>query len=201
MGLLGADADVRAEASSRHAVYLEDRTALAPDLVTATVNVVAHSGGEGEYTTVLNQFRQATTPQDEIRYLYALGINEVLPLLHRTLDLCLTGEIRSQDAPYLIGAILASRAGSALAWDFVEEHWDTITGRFPDNSIPRMLEAIGAITDPGLAERIHVFLDAHPVPQGKKQLDQSLERLSINVAFRKRIAASLARELREADRP
>jgi len=201
MGLLGADADVRAEASSRHAVYLEDRTALAPDLVTATVNVLAHSGGEGEYTTVLNQFRKASTPQDEIRYLYALGINEVLPLLHRTLDLCLTGEIRSQDAPYLIGAILASRAGSALAWDFVEEHWDTITSRFPDNSIPRMLEAIGAITDPGLAERIHVFLDAHPVPQGKKQLDQSLERLSINVAFRKRIAASLARELREADRP
>jgi puromycin-sensitive aminopeptidase len=201
MGLLGADPAVRAEAARRHAAYLEDRTALAPDLVTATVNVLAQSGGEGEYTTVLTQFRQATTPQDEIRYLYALGVNEVLPLLHRTLDLCLSGEVRSQDAPYLIGAILASRAGAGLAWDFVEERWDTITSRFPDNSIPRMLEGIGAITDAGLARRIHQFLDTHPVPQGKKQLDQSKERLDINVAFRQRIAASLALELGKADRP
>jgi puromycin-sensitive aminopeptidase len=201
MGLLGADPEVRAEAARRHAAYLDDRTALAPDLVTATVNVVAQSGGEGEYTTVLNQFRQAATPQDEIRYLYALGANEVVPLLHRTLDLCLSGEVRSQDAPYLIGTILSSRAGAGLAWDFIETHWETITSRFPDNSIPRLLEGIGGITDPSLAGRIHRFLDAHPVPQGKKQLDQSRERLDINVAFRQRIAASLAKELGNADRP
>jgi puromycin-sensitive aminopeptidase len=200
MGLLGADPEVRAEAARRHGLYLTDRTALAPDLVTATVNVLAQSGGEGEYTTVLAQFRQAATPQDEIRYLYALGVNEVQPLLHRTLDLCLSGEVRSQDAPYLIGTILASRAGAGLAWDFIEANWETITGRFPDNSIPRLLEGIGGITDPGLAGRIHRFLDAHPVPQGKKQLDQSQERLDINVAFRQRIAASLAKELGNADR-
>jgi puromycin-sensitive aminopeptidase len=201
MGLLGADPGVRAEAARRYAAYIEDRTVLAPDLVTATVNVVAQSGGEGEYTTVLNQYRQATTPQDEVRYLYALGVNEVLPLLRRTLDLCLSGEVRSQDAPYLIGAILASRAGAGLAWDFLEERWDTVTSRFPDNSIPRMLEGIGAIADPGLASRIHQFLDTHPVPQGKKQLDQSRERLDINVAFRKRVAASLAQELGHAPLP
>jgi puromycin-sensitive aminopeptidase len=199
LGLLGADPDIRAEAARRHAAYLEDRTALAPDLVTATVNVVAQSGGEGEYTTILNQFRQAATPQDEIRYLYALGVNEVSPLLRRTLDMCLSGEVRSQDAPYLIGAILSSRAGARPAWDFIEERWDTVAERFPDNSIPRMLEGMGGITDPVLAGHIHEFLDAHPVPQAKKQLDQSEERLDINIAFRQRVAASLAKELGRAD--
>jgi puromycin-sensitive aminopeptidase len=195
LGMLGADPEVRAEAARRHAAYLQDRTALDPDLVTATVNVVAQAGGEGEYTTVLDQFRRASTPQDEIRYLYALGATESAPLLRRTLDLCMSGEVRTQDAPYVIGSILATRAGAGLTWDFLEERWETITTRFPDNSIPRMLEGITGITDPALARRIHAFLDAHPVPQGEKPLAQSRERLDINVRFRERFAPSLASEL------
>jgi puromycin-sensitive aminopeptidase len=195
LGLLGADPEVRAEAARRHAAYLQDRTSLAPDLVTATVNVVAQAGGEAEFTTVLDQFRRASTPQDEIRYLYALGATESAPLLRRTLDLCMSGEVRTQDAPYVIGTVLATRAGAGLTWDFLEERWETVSARFPDNSIPRMLEGITGITDPALARRIHAFLDAHPVPQGERPLAQSRERLDINVRFRERIAPTLAGEL------
>jgi hypothetical protein len=67
--------------------------------------------------------------------------------------------------------------------------------RFPRNSIPRMLEAVAAIADAELAPAIHQFLDAHPVPQGERQLAQARERLDINVAFGQRIAPNLATEL------
>ncbi len=195
LGLLGADPAVQAEATRRHAAYLEDRSAVAPDLLTATVNVAARAGGEAAYTTVLDQFRQASTPQDEVRYLYALGATEFVPLLRRTLELCLSGEVRTQDAPYVIGSVLATRAGAESAWDFLEQHWDIVAVRFPDNSIPRMLEGITAIADPVLAERIHAFLDTHPVAQGSKQVDQSRERLDVNVRFRQRAAPALAEAL------
>jgi puromycin-sensitive aminopeptidase len=194
-GTLGADPEVRTEAALRFAAYLEDPSSLAPDLITATVNVVARAGGEAEYTTILNQFRRAATPQDEVRYLYALGASEVAALLRRTLEMCLSGEVRTQDAPYVIGSIVATRAGARLAWDFVEEHWDAITSRFPDNSIPRMLEAIAGISESELAVRVHAFLDAHPVPQGTKLLAQARERMDITVALRARVAPSLAKEL------
>lgn len=195
LGTLGADPDVRAEAARRHAAYLEDRSAIAPDLVTAVVTVMAQAGGEAEYEILLRQFRRAATPQEEVRYLYALAASEVEPLLRRTLDMCLSGEVRTQDAPYVIGTILGSRAGHRVAWTFVTEHWEAILSRFPDNSIPRMLEGITGIADPTLAPAIHQFLDSHPVPQGEKQIAQARERLDINVAFAQRVGGSLAEEL------
>jgi puromycin-sensitive aminopeptidase len=195
LGTLGADPEVRAEAARRHAAYLEDRTAIAPDLVTAVVTVMAQAGGEAEYEILLRQFRRASTPQEEVRYLYALAASEVEPLLRRTLDMCLSGEVRTQDAPYLIGSILGSRAGYRVGWAFVTEHWEAILSRFPDNSIPRMLEGITGIIDPTLAPAIHQFLDSQPVPQGEKQIAQARERLDINIAFAQRVGASLAEEL------
>jgi puromycin-sensitive aminopeptidase len=198
LGTLGADPDIRAEAKRRFAVYLQDRTSLAPDLVTAVVSVVAQAGGEEEYTILLEQFRQAATPQDEIRYLYALGASQVPSLLRRTLDMCLAGEIRTQDAPYLVGSLLSSRAGYRLTWEFVTAQWDTLVSRFPSNSIPRMLEGIAGVVDPELAPAIHQFLAAHPIPQGEKQIAQARERLDINVAFGQRVRATLADELAKA---
>jgi hypothetical protein len=117
--------------------------------------------------------------------------------LGRTLDLCLSGEVRTQDAPYVIGSVLGSRIGSASAWPFLEEHWDTVRSRFPNNSIPRMLEAISALADPELARRIHAFIEAHPVPQ-EKLVAQSLEKLDNNVAFAARVAPDLPTALRAA---
>jgi hypothetical protein len=82
-----------------------------------------------------------------------------------------------------------------VGWAFVTEHWEAILSRFPDNSIPRMLEGITGIIDPTLAPAIHQFLDSQPVPQGEKQIAQARERLDINIAFAQRVGASLAEEL------
>ncbi len=185
VGTIGADPGVRAEARVRLERYFADPTTLAPDLVPAVVTIAAYSGGEDVYRLMYDRFKAATTPQDQVRYLYALAAPEDPDLLSRTLSLCLSGEVRTQDAPYVIGAVLASRAGAHRAWPFIEEHWDTIRSRFPDNSIPRLLEAMSSLADADLAGRIHAFLDTHPVPQ-TKPVAQSLEKLDNNVAFAER---------------
>ncbi len=190
LGTVGADPDVRATAALRFSQFLDDPSSLPPDLVTAVLAIVSYSGGESEYDLLLQRFRDAATPQDEIRFLYALAAPERPDLLRRTLDLALSSEVRSQDAPYLIGSILGSRTGGALAWPFIGEHWDTIRARFPDNSIPRMLDAISAVVDPALAHGIHAFLVEHPVPQ-EKLVAQSLEKLDNSVAFATRVAPDL----------
>jgi puromycin-sensitive aminopeptidase len=195
LGTLGADPQVQAEAGRRHAAYLEDRSSLAPDLVTATVTVVAYAGGEDVFDTMLQQFRTATTPQNEMRYLFSLAAPQEPDLLGQALDLSLTSEVRTQDAPYLIGSVLASRAGSRLGWAFLEEHWETIIRRFPENTVPRMIEGITSITDAGLAHQIHRFLDAHPTSH-EQLVAQSRERLDSNVAFATRLAGQLPDMLR-----
>ncbi len=196
LGTLGADPEIQAEAASRHAAYLKDRSVLAADLVTAVVNVVAYAGGEAEYETMHEQFRRAATPQDEIRYLYALAATEApVPARPHAGDVPDPARCGPRTRRISSATILGSRAGHRPAWEFLTGRWEDLVARFPRNSIPRMLEAVAAIADPDLAPAIHRFLDDHPVPQGERQLAQARERLDINVAFGQRVGSSLAGEL------
>ena len=67
-----------------------------------------------------------------------------------------------------------------------------MVARFPDNTHVRMLAGITALSTPELAREIEEFFKTHHVKQGQKTLDQHLERLQINLAFRQRESAKLA---------
>ncbi|MDQ1396398.1 MAG: tricorn protease interacting factor [Acidimicrobiaceae bacterium] len=195
LGTVGADAETRSVARDLHTAYLADRRAIAPDLVDPIVNVVASDGSSDDFDAFVDRFHNPANPQEEVRYLYALGRFEDTALLQRTLDLALSGDVRTQNAPYLVGIVLGNRAATDLAWGFLEDQWDTMLARFPSNSITRMLEGIAYQADAGLASRARAFLAAHPVGQGQKLIGQTLERLDVNVAFRNREATGLASAL------
>jgi puromycin-sensitive aminopeptidase len=199
LGGIGADPKVRAEANRRLRRYWEDPASLNPDLITSVVNVVAGSGGEDTYGLLRERLRMAVTPQDQIRYLFALGEPEDPVLLKRTLDATLTSEIRTQDAPLLIGRIFSSRAGAPVALEWLEEHWDDAVGRFPNTTHARMLEGLPSLVDPELAETARRFVDAHPVPNAEASVAQLVERMGINVAFGERTRPGLAATLSAAD--
>jgi len=191
LGTLGNDHAVQRQAADYHRAYLADRTSVAADLVDAIVAVVAYAGGEEEFDAFLERFEHPSTPQEEVRYLFGLARFQDPDLLLRALELCLSGRVRTQNAPYVIEAILAHRKAGPLAWAFVEDRWDEINERFPDNSIPRMLEGLAAQADADLAARARAFLDVHPVRQGEKAIAQTLERMDVNAAFCAREAAGL----------
>jgi hypothetical protein len=104
-------------------------------------------------------------------------------------------EVRTQNAPFVIAQCMANRAGGELAWDFVERHWDQLLERLPNNTIARMMSGIVGLSAPGLADRVHAFLDAHPVASGQQQVNQALETLDINTAFARRVGPDLASTL------
>ncbi len=108
------------------------------------------------------------------------------------------GEVRTQNAPFLLQALLANRVTGPASWARVTDRWDQLVERFPANTLPRMLEGVRALcTPPSLAEEVTGFVEAHPLPAGGKTVDQILERLAVNVAFGTREAAGLADALRE----
>jgi puromycin-sensitive aminopeptidase len=101
-------------------------------------------------------------------------------------------EIRTQNAPFVVGGSLANRWNGPLAWEWLKQHWDAVLARFPDNSVSRMLEGTTTLTEPDVAADVRSFLEAHPVTQAQLQITQILERLDINTAFRQREATHLA---------
>jgi len=194
LGTLGRDEQVRAEARRRLADADAGRAPLPADLATAVARVVAAAGGNEEWDVLYAHYKSATTPQDEVRYLDALGGFSGPAILRRSVDLVFSEEVRSQDAPYLLGGILAHRAGCAVAWAAIEERWDEILTRWPPKSAHRMLESLPALVAAGddVAQQAFDWLDAHPLGKGERRVVQARERLKINLAFKQRVASQLA---------
>ena len=186
LGTIGADPSVRAESRGRF-VALGQGASLDADTASAVLRVVACTAGRSEYEALLAGFRTPSDPMEEQRYLDSLSYVRDRELVAETCELCLT-EIRSQDAPYLLRSLLTNRVAGPQVWDFVSGHFDTLLERYPSNSITRMLEIsrlcqLDPDGTPGLSLRIASFLAAHPLGGQQRAIDQSLERLVVNVRF------------------
>jgi puromycin-sensitive aminopeptidase len=199
LGTTGEDPAIQAKARELHAAYVQDRTAVDRDVVPAVIAITAHTGTTEDYELFWSRYKAAATPQEETRYLFNLASFPDRALMQRTLDAALatdpaTGSpvIRTQNAPFLIGSAMGNLDAGELAWRFVKTHWDEMVARFPDNTHVRMLAGITALSTPELVAEIEEFCSVPRVKQGQKTLDQHLERLRINLAFRQREGSKLA---------
>ncbi|MDP1818401.1 MAG: M1 family metallopeptidase [Acidimicrobiales bacterium] len=186
---LGADADTARRARGVFARYLADRTSVEANVAGSVVRAVASDANAEEFDAILDGFRTAATPQEEQRFLFALADVRDPVLFERTLQLAVSGEVRTQNAPYLLAACLANRDNAPRAWEVITEHWEDVNQRFPSNSIVRMLSGIRSIGEPTLAGEVEAFLAAHPLPQAAKILAQHLERMRVTVALRERVSS------------
>jgi puromycin-sensitive aminopeptidase len=201
MGTIGADPTVRAEAARRFDASPLGGGSGAPipaDIETATLAVVAELLRPGDYDALLERYRNAATPQEEMRSLGALSVFPDVELCLRTFDLAMT-EVRSQNGFMVIGALLANRVGNQAVWTRLTESWDAVLDRFPKNAPPRIIDALPSLcADADFAERAITFLDEHPLSSGPRRVAQSIERLRVNVAFAGRERDRLAGSLRAA---
>jgi hypothetical protein len=201
MGTVGADAVVRTEAARRFdASPIAGGTGdpIPADIETATFAVVAQLVRPGDYEALLERYRSASTPQEEMRALGALASFPDVDLCMRTFNLAMT-EVRSQNGFAVIGSLLANPVGCQAVWTRLTETWDAVLDRFPKNAPPRILESLPALcADEDFAERAIEFLAVHPISSGPRRVAQSSERLRVNVAFAARERPDLTRSLAAA---
>ncbi len=100
-------------------------------MIPALVSILAYTGDQTRYEEFLDRFRKASTPQEERRYLFSLATFRTPELLERTLAKTLTDEIRTQDAPFLVSALLHNVYIREKAWEFVKTNWDRMDRTFP----------------------------------------------------------------------
>jgi puromycin-sensitive aminopeptidase len=196
LGALGDDHRIQAEAHELYDRYRADERAVDPNVLPAVIAILARAGGDAEYAEFLERFRRARSPQEEQRYLYALTAfrqpEQITATLQRTVD----GQIRSQDAPFVVRAMLASVWARGLAWEFVKGHWETMRRLYPPSAFRRVFDGVSALVTPEWEAEVRAFFPAHGIELGGKILEQYLEQLRIGVRFRQREAARIAAYLR-----
>jgi puromycin-sensitive aminopeptidase len=192
LGTLGDDGPTQGRARELYARYRTDPAAIDPNVLPAVIAILAFAGGEAEYEEFGARFGEARTPQEEQRYLYALAGFRSPALVQQTLERTLDGAIRSQDAPYVVRALLSSVYGRAQAWAFVKTHWQTMARRYPPSGYRRLYEGVTGLARPEWEAEVRAFFVTNRIELGGKTLEQYLEQLRVAVGFREREAGALA---------
>ena len=166
-----------------------------PGLASGALRVMATIADHDLFEQILDRFRHGTTPQEQMRHLYAAARVEDPDVFGRYLDLVRSSEIRSQNLAFACRAALRNPRHGPETWAFVEDNWDQLLDRLPFNSVHRMIEGIEAIDDGDSAQRIESFLDEHPVPNAQIKVAQHIERMWISVRLRRREHQRLVADL------
>ncbi|MFM8552013.1 MAG: M1 family metallopeptidase [Nitrospiraceae bacterium] len=192
IGTIGNDATIQARAKDLYSTSLTQPTAVDPNLLPSLIAILAHVGDAARYEDFLARFHKTATPQEERRYLYALAAFQPVALLEQTLARAISGEIRTQDGPFIVRLVLMSVYGRESAWRFVKANWEAMDKRFPKQGLRRMLEGIVGLTTPELEQDVHRFIADRKIDLGGKTLEQYLEQLRIAVTFKARESKSLS---------
>ena len=191
LGKLGNDQQIQEQALAQYERYRLDPAATDPNIVPALVTILAHTGDKARYDEFSERCKKAATPQEERRYLFSLAAFQSPALLARTLARTISGEIRTQDAPFVVSAGLGNVYGRDTAWEFVKKNWDEMDRLFPKQGLRRMCGGIASLATPELEQDVRAFFTSRHIDLGGKTLDQYLEQLRIAVAVREREGAGL----------
>ena len=191
LGTLGRDETIQAEARDAYTALQRQSRPVDPNVIPALVSILAFTGDEARYEEFTGRFRQATTPQEERRYLFSLAAFRTPELLERTLAKTLTGEIRTQDAPFMVSSLLQNVYIREKAWEFVKTNWERMDKLFPKSGLRRMCGGITGLSTPELERDVRNFFASRKIDLGGKTLEQNLEQLHIAVQFRERDRAAI----------
>ena len=191
LGILGDDPETQAMAREVEALSRAGDGG-DPGVVAAAIEIVAFAGGPDEYDAYVARMQEAATPQEQERYRSALARFRDPASMARTLALAASGEIRSQDAPFLLSRAESNREVGEIAWAFVRDHWDELLPRFAASNVIHLAQGARFLTEPDQVTDVQRFFAEHDIPQNRLSLLQAMERQRLLAALRDRAAPELA---------
>jgi len=198
LGRLARVQEVRAEARRRLERYLEDRSALDPNLVAAVAGLAARDGDAALYERYLARKRASATtdPEEEERFLFALASFENPVLVARTLDYTFTEDVRPQDRAFLLARLLGGRASRLAAWHFVRDGWKARVLPMDPMLRQYVIRGLAQLTAPETAPEVDAFLAAQVTDETRETTAQAREQLRLDAAACARMTPELTTALR-----
>ena len=195
LGTVGDSEEVQKKAAEYFARWKADKSTVDPNLAASLVGILAYSGDQARYDEFFQMSKDATNPQDTLRFLHALAGFRDDDLLKSTIEKCLSDDVRSQDAPFLFAALLSNRYAAAQAWEYLKANFDRMVKSYPDSGVVRMVGSAHFLDTAELAPDVREFFARTKVKAGDMAIAQMLEQLDINVKLRKEQAPTLAAHL------
>ena len=187
------------EARERFDRYRNNPSSLHPDLRSLVFNLVAQDGDQATYDRLWELEKQADLHEEKMRLLGALTRFRNQDLLRETLLRSLDpATVRIQDTVLVVVSLAVNQHGRDLAWEFIKENWGEFDRRYGKGgfAITRLVGAAGSFATDARHDEVKAFFDEHPAPSAARTIQQSLERIKLNVAWLDRNRQGIADWLR-----
>jgi alanyl aminopeptidase len=148
----------------------------APDLTATVMAAAARTGGAEVFDALVAQLVGSADAQLRSHALAALGATREPALVGRALDLALDPRLRQNERLVIFKALAGALETRALAWAWLEAHFDALMPLLPDRFGGQLPAAI-KICDPAWAERVRAFFTprVERLTGGPRNLAQALE--------------------------
>ncbi|KAK7752709.1 Aminopeptidase 2 mitochondrial [Diatrype stigma] len=177
-----------------------DKSAIHPNIRGSVFGMALKYGGSDEYEKMINFYRTSTNPDERNTALRSLGRAKDPALIQRSLDLILSGEVKSQDL-YLPASGLRSHAeGIEALFSWLTEKWPEITKRLSGN--PPILSSMVAICTGGFAkseqlEKVEAFFKDIDTKSFDQSLAQSKDAIRSKISWLQRDGEDVATWVKE----
>lgn len=177
-----------------------DKSAIHPNIRGSVFSMALKYGGQEEYEAVLNFFRKSTNSDERNTALRCIGRSKEPALIQRTLDLVLSGEVKSQDI-YLPASGLRSHAeGIEALFSWLTDKWPEIYKRLSGN--PPILGSMVTICTSSFAkpeqlQKVEEFFKDIDTKSFAQPLAQSKDAIRSKIAWLERDRDDVATWVRE----
>ena len=166
--------------------------AVDPTLIYPALAIATREGDAALYDAIQKRAQSATSPEDSFRYMQALTNFRTPELVQRTVEYALSPQVRSQDAPYIIGGLMNNAHNRGQAWDFIRQHWAQVEAKLTNFSTGTVVDGAGNFCDATHQQQVQEFFTQHPIPSAQRTLQQSLEFIGDCVDLKTQQAPNLA---------
>ena len=197
VGDAGDDAVLLAQARKLAWKWLDDHSAVAPEMLDTVLHLAASRGDRALHDRLLTELHKATELQDRDRLFAAMGSFRDPALVKQSLDLVLAGDFALTETIDLLWAAAGWRGTRDLAWAYLLQHYDELAAHLPKERISRLVRlGAGYCSEAKRAETAEFFRARNAQALGgPRDYQQTLESFTLCVAFRERQLASVTKFL------
>lgn len=163
-----------------------------PNLRGVVYRLSAEYGDEKEYEILHTRYLNESLHEEKSRLARGLASFPQKELLEKTLTFALSSNVRFQDAPGMLAAVLGNPYGRELAWKYIQKNWPELQKRYAHGHLlSRLLAQLSVFTDKKYISEIKSFFKTHPAPNAKRTIDQAIEQIEINHLWRTKEAPTI----------
>ncbi|MGZ4900606.1 MAG: M1 family metallopeptidase, partial [Candidatus Angelobacter sp.] len=141
LGMVGEDPGMIRQATSVAQQYLKDPNSVDASVAKDVLAVAARFGNEELFQQYVSAIGRMRSPEQFYNVAAALSDFRGPKIVEKVLELSVSDEVRNQDAPHLIAAVLSTPDNQETAWEWVKAHWPAVEKKITMSSGPEIVNA------------------------------------------------------------